>query len=191
MRRNYSAHLRQQRLKRRHLQVASSAMVRHDAPMAALRPHTKTYDPDSRARLGIAVARAREAAGHLYRPSFAKAAGISVASLLKLETGKPVGPSVYEAVSRALPNWTEDTPRVILEHGQIPQPATETEPHEAEPAPTSEDLTERIDRFVEATQRLVMEEKRLAKMREEVYREGEELRAIFGETSITVHREAG
>ncbi|RKT82748.1 hypothetical protein SAMN05421805_104219 [Saccharopolyspora antimicrobica] len=114
-----------------------------------------------------------------------------MASLLKLETGKPVGPSVYEAVSRALPNWTEDTPRVILEHGQIPQPATETEPHEAEPAPTSEDLTERIDRFVEATQRLVMEEKRLAKMREEVYREGEELRAIFGETSITVHREAG
>ncbi|MFL6141621.1 MAG: hypothetical protein ACJ72N_07100 [Labedaea sp.] len=84
------------------------------------RPHTKLYPEEARVRLGLAIVRGREAAGHQWRPSFARAAGISVRSLVKIEKGEPVGAPVYEAIGRALPQWTEDTPRVILEGGPIP-----------------------------------------------------------------------
>jgi hypothetical protein len=91
--------------------------------------------------------RAREADGHMYRPSFATLAGISVASLLKLETGKPVGPSVYEAVARALPEWTEETPRKILE-GEEPQTRTLT--------PTGQQAEgENEDRFHQARKKVL------------------------------------
>lgn len=95
-------------------------VVRHDVPMPAQRVHTKEYAAEDRERLGLAVTRAREASGHPYRPSFAKAAGLSVRSIVNLETGKPVGPVVYEAAARLLPGWTEDTPREILDGGAVP-----------------------------------------------------------------------
>lgn len=45
-------------------------------------------------------------------------------SLVKLERGKPVGPLVYEAAARALPGWTEDTPRTILDDPEAPTTPT-------------------------------------------------------------------
>lgn len=99
--------------------------------MDAQRPHTKDYSPEARERLGLAVQRAREAAGHTFRPSFADKTGVGITSLVKLERGKPVGPYVYEGAARHLPNWTEDTPRDILEGGPAPAVADVR----AEPAP--------------------------------------------------------
>lgn len=94
----------------------------HHERVTALRPHTKLYDKTARVRLGLAVARAREAAGYQFRPAFEKAAGVGSTSLWKLENGDPVGPLVYEAVARALPGWNEDTPRQILEGESAPTP---------------------------------------------------------------------
>lgn len=112
--------------------------------MGALRPHTKDYPTDARERLGLAVQRAREAADYPFRPAFAKATGIGMTSLVKLERGQPVGPLVYETVARQL-GWTEDTPRVILEGGPIPDPmprARETE------APSTTEMSEARSRLV-------------------------------------------
>lgn len=111
--------------------------VRNHVRMSATRPHTKDYSQTDRDRLGVAVQRAREAVS-AYRPKFAALAGIGVTSLVKLETGKPVGPYVYETVSRALPSWTEDTPVVILKGGEAPQiPARPTVAPEAnDPMPS-------------------------------------------------------
>lgn len=102
--------------------------MRHDALVGDARVHTKSYGEQGRIRLGLAVTRAREAAGHPFRPSFARAAGISVRSLFKLETGVPVGPVVYEAVARVLPGWTDGTPRAILEGAAAPVIAPEHPP---------------------------------------------------------------
>lgn len=88
--------------------------------MPATRPNTGEYSKAARDRLGVAIERAREGAGHPFRPSFAEAIGKSVRSLFKLEKGQPVGPSVYEAAARALPNWTLDTPQAILEGAEPP-----------------------------------------------------------------------
>ncbi|MGH3516208.1 MAG: hypothetical protein ACRDQ7_02070, partial [Haloechinothrix sp.] len=72
--------------------------------------------------------------GHRWRTTFARAAGISVRSLNSLESGDPgVGQSILFAVGRALPNWTEDTPKMILEGGPIPSTATDEAPPEWEP----------------------------------------------------------
>lgn len=100
--------------------MAWCVTVRHDALVTSVRPHTRDYTDEARQSLGLAFTRARELAGHKWRPSFAKAAGIAVRSLVKLEKGEPVGPTVYEAAARALPGWTEDTPRAILEGGEAP-----------------------------------------------------------------------
>ncbi|ONI73117.1 hypothetical protein ALI144C_45030 [Actinosynnema sp. ALI-1.44] len=90
----------------------------------ARRLRTADYPIESRHRLADAVTRAREAAGHPYRPSFAEAAGIGVRSLEAVESKKDNAQSVTEkilhAIGRALPHWTEDTPRMILEGGPIP-----------------------------------------------------------------------
>jgi transcriptional regulator with XRE-family HTH domain len=110
--------------------------------MADLRPSTKAYPSAARKQLGLAVTRAREAAGFPYRPAFAKAAGVSVRSILKLEQGDPVGAPIYEAAARALPGWNEGTPRLILEGGAPPvTDSVETpgdapsQPGEGEPNP--------------------------------------------------------
>ncbi len=57
---------------------------------------------------------------HPYRPSFATLIGKSVRSLVKLEQGEPVGPTVYEAAADHLPGWTRDTPKNILEGAEPP-----------------------------------------------------------------------
>lgn len=114
------------RSRRRHISAVSCQIVRHHDGVTARRPHTKLYEQSDRERLGKAVARAREAAGFKFRPAFEKASGVGSTSLYKLEAGDPVGPTVYEAAARALPNWTEDTPRLILE-GADPPPTTPME----------------------------------------------------------------
>jgi hypothetical protein len=96
-------------------------MVRDTAPMVDPRPHTRSFPEQARRTLGLAIVRAREAVGYPKRPAFAATAGISVRSLLKVESGDPVGASVYEAVARVLPGWDEDTPRRILEGGPVPR----------------------------------------------------------------------
>lgn len=93
--------------------------------VTGLRPHTKTFSQEARDRLGIAFARAREAAGYTSRPAFASVSRVGVTSLWKLESGKPVSAVVYEAAARALPNWTEDTPLSIL-RGEDAAPPAET-----------------------------------------------------------------
>lgn len=112
---------RQKRLERRRRHGASCTLVRYGACVAVTRPHTRDYSPEARQRLGLAVQRAREAMGpHPYRPSFANLIGKSVRSLVKLEAGDPVGPTVYEAAADHLPGWTRDTPKAILEGGEAP-----------------------------------------------------------------------
>jgi transcriptional regulator with XRE-family HTH domain len=79
-----------------------------------------------RITLALAVAKAREAAGYSTRTAFAKAVGKSIRSINALEAGDPtVGQSVLFAVARVLPNWTEDTPKTILEGGPIPPTVAE------------------------------------------------------------------
>lgn len=86
--------------------------------------------------------RAREAAGYLSRPTFVKELPIGLTSLVKLETGKAVGATVYEAVGRelgrTLQGWDVDTPRVILDGGPIP-------PNDVEPPPEPDLLTPQDD----------------------------------------------
>lgn len=106
-------------------------MLRDDAHMATRRPRTSEYGSAARERLGLAVTRAREAAGYRSRPSFADATKIGLRTLLKLEKGEPVGPATYEAVGRFLPGWDEDTPRAILEGGTLP-PAAKAAPKSAQ-----------------------------------------------------------
>lgn len=120
--------------------IVLCAVMSHHERVTARRPHTKLYDKTDRVRLGLSVARAREAAGYPFRPAFEKASGVGSTSLWKLENGDPVGPLVYEAVARALPGWTEDTPRQILEGASPPEPpAGESAPGEP-PKPRPEDF---------------------------------------------------
>lgn len=96
---------------------------------------TADYSQRERQRLGEAVAAARKAAGHKFRPSFAKAADVSLRSLADLETGKPgTGEANLLAIAAALPGWTPATPREILEGGPAPDPRAP----EPEPADVSE-----------------------------------------------------
>lgn len=70
---------------------------------------------------------------HPYRPSFAALIGKSVRSLVKLEQGVPVGPTVYEAAADHLPGWTRDTPKAILD-GSSPPTAHEAQETEVSAA---------------------------------------------------------
>lgn len=63
--------------------------------------------------------------GYKFRPAFAKDAKVSLRSLAAVENGEPgVGAANLRAIGRALQGWTEDTPRIILEGGPIPDPQT-------------------------------------------------------------------
>lgn len=112
--------------------------------MPARRVHTKEFSVEARARLGLAITRAREASGHPYRPSFAREVGLSVRSIVNIESGKPVGASVYEAVARGLPGWDENTPQAIL--GGSPAPDVSAAPA-APSVATHEKRTENVDEF--------------------------------------------
>lgn len=95
--------------------------LRHSASVNSSRLRTSDYSDEARIRLGNAVVAGREAIDFKFRPAFAKFAKVSLRSLADLEQGKPgVGETNLRAVARALPNWTKDTPRVILEDGPIP-----------------------------------------------------------------------
>lgn len=94
----------------------------HDnAPVPPSQVTTADYPEDARQRLGLAATRAREASGWIRRADFAERAGISLRSLVKLEQGRPgVGRKVLDAVGRAIPSWSEDTPWGILKGEPIP-----------------------------------------------------------------------
>lgn len=125
----YRRHVRLKTLRRTLPRQGSSwfAVVRHDSPVSDTRPHTRDFSEDARKTLGLEVQRAREAAGHPYRPSFADLAGapLGVRTLLKLEKGEPVGAPVYEAAGRALgrlyQDWSVDTPLRILNGEPAPK----------------------------------------------------------------------
>lgn len=123
-------------------QVAPCTGVNHHVHVAVQRPHTKEFPQEARDVLGLAVIRAREALG-LPQRTFAMTARIGRTSLFKLENGIGVGAVVHEAVGRALPGWTEDTPLSILEGDEPPPLATGLagEP-ELATEPSSDDYSE-------------------------------------------------
>jgi hypothetical protein len=103
--------------------LAFCGTLRHSAEVPNLR--TANYPDHSRQRLAEAVAQARRAAGHTWRPSFATEAGVSRRSLEAVEAHEPtVGVDVLERIGRALGRhfrgWDAGTPRAILEGGDIP-----------------------------------------------------------------------
>lgn len=116
-----------------HPHVAPCGSKREHAPVPSRKLSTTNYPTEARVRLGEAVREARNAAGYMFRTTFARDAGIrSIRSLELLEAGDPgVGEAILFKVARALPNWTGDTPRLILEGGSAPS----TEP-ELPPEPT-------------------------------------------------------
>ena len=96
-------------------------MRNHAAVSPARRLSTTNYSEPQRQRLADAVKKARAAAGYPKRTEFSRAFDINLPSLGLLENAKPgVGESILLAVGRALPTWTEDTPRLILEGGDPP-----------------------------------------------------------------------
>lgn len=102
--------------------------MHHNALVPLPQVTTSDYPEGDRTRLGIAVTRAREAAGWMRRKDLAERANISLRSLAKLEGGDAgVGRLVLEAVGRALPEWTEDTPGLILAGGEPPPTGTVVE----------------------------------------------------------------
>lgn len=123
-------------------------MVRYGARMdTQRRPHTRDFSGYARERLGLAVTRAREAAGYPFRPSFAAEAHISVRSLVKLEQGDPVGARIYESAARVLPNWDEDTPLTVLRDGPIPPTVADEPPLRYPGDPTRQAIWDQFDGF--------------------------------------------
>lgn len=140
---------RTQPISRRRLNLrvtrAQCTSVHQNAAVALPRLNTSDYPEDARAQLARAVTRAREAAGWTRRRDFTDRAGISLRSLVKLEGGEQgVGRRVLEAVGRALPEWTEDTPYDILAGGQAPatSPPDSHEEPAVEPDPTPAPLSD-------------------------------------------------
>lgn len=89
--------------------------------MARTQLRTFDYPEGARVRLGKAVEKARISAGHPKRPSFVALVGISLRSLAHLEQAdRNVTSVVLYPVANALPNWTIDTPEIILNGGPIP-----------------------------------------------------------------------
>ena len=102
-------------------QLAVCTSVHQPVPVARRQVRTGDYSEEMRARLGKAVEEARIAAGYLTRPEFAEKAGVGLRSLVYLEQAdRSVGQKVLFPIARALPNWTADTPRHILEGGEPP-----------------------------------------------------------------------
>lgn len=166
-------------------QVPRCTGVRNHVEVS-LRPSTKEFPLEARERLGVAVQRAREAAGYNSRPAFqALLQNVGLTSLVKLETGKPVGASIYEEVARKLPNWDEESPVTILGGGPIPPTSgpifgnldvsdmdDEPEPEPEQPQPS---LIEQLEGLEQELQELAAEEQRLAERRENVLRRVAEL----------------
>jgi len=120
------------------MQLARRANMRNHAGVARRQLRTSNYTAEDRNRLGEAVEAARLAAGYKFRTEFVRAHGIkNLRGLELLEQGQTgVGQAFLYEVARALPGWTEDTPRAILEgaaappiaaEGTVPDPATDAE----------------------------------------------------------------
>lgn len=104
--------------------LALCGTLRH-AAYVDRRVRTGDYPQEARWRLARAIQEARTAAGHKFRPSFIEATGVSKRSLENAESleanAASVGEAVLHAIARELPNWTSDTPRIILEGGPVPE----------------------------------------------------------------------
>lgn len=105
------------------------------------RVRTANYPAQARARLGEAALKARLAL-NLSRPQLVAAAAklgivLNKKSLELVESGQPgVGQTFLYALGRFLPNWTEDTARVVLEGGDVPPTTTSLPtPGDSQPAP--------------------------------------------------------
>lgn len=115
----------EQRDSGRNLELVFCGTLRHSAAVSPRNLRTASYTEHDRKRLAEAVAQARRAIGHEFRPSFAKEAGIGIRSLESVEANSPtVGVSVLERIGRTLGrhlrHWNVNTPREILEGGPIP-----------------------------------------------------------------------
>lgn len=123
----------------------------HDnAPVPLPQVTTSDYPERARKDLGLAVTRAREAAGWMRRRDLADQAKVSLRSLAKLEGGEPgVGRLVLEAVGRALPGWTEDSPWRILD-GEPAPPTAPDEPPIGQSDEDAEEWTDEDESFFQA-----------------------------------------
>lgn len=105
------------------------------------RLRTASYQPAARRRLAEAVVSARKALGYDEPAGFAKLAGVSPRALWSVENAEPgVGEKVLDKVARAIPGWSTDTPRRILD-GQQPPPVA------ASQSAFSTELQARLDRI--------------------------------------------
>lgn len=118
--------------------------VRENAPVVIAGISTGDYPMEARVHLGTEVKNARLAAGIRSRAALAKLAGVSTKAIGNLEAPRkspPTGYAVLAAVARVLPNWTEETPRRILEGGKAPAP-DQPEPTSIGPAAIYDFLAE-------------------------------------------------
>lgn len=168
------------------------AVVRHDSYVPDTRPHTRTFSDEAREVLGREIQRARETAGHPYRPSFAELAGppLGVRTLLKLEKGKPVSAMVYEAAGRALgrllEDWSAETPLGILRGAPPPQGVPRAGPDSGRDVTGSRER--QVERYPDQEQflRSVIEHLRKQGMpEEEILRSVEEIIAQFKDAQGT------
>lgn len=83
--------------------------------------YSSDFSDEARERLGDAVETTRRALGFETRKQFKVASGIGVRSIEKIELGeKGVGPRIFDRLQRALPGWTTETIRQILDGGPVP-----------------------------------------------------------------------
>ncbi len=96
--------------------------MRNHAHVSRRQLRTSNYSAEARIALGKAVEEARTAAGYKFRTDFARAHDIkNTRGLELLENGKTgVGQAFLFEVADALPNWTRETPRLILEGAPPP-----------------------------------------------------------------------
>lgn len=130
--------------------------MREHAGVARKQLRTSNYSQEARTRLGEAVEAARIAAGYRFRTDFCRAHGIkNLRGLELLEQGKTgVGQAFLYEVADALPNWTRETMRTVLEGGPIPPIKP---PLVVEPEPEEEPWTEEDERVYDALVKLVGE----------------------------------
>lgn len=109
------------------------------APSPRLR--TADYPPAARRRLGDAVIAARKTLGYDEPARFAKLAGVSPRALWSVENAEPtVGEKVLDKIARAIPGWSTETPRRILDGARPPRVAREE-------AAFSPEIQARLDRI--------------------------------------------
>lgn len=117
-------------------QLAVCTGVHQPVRVASRLLRTGDYPEEARVRLGEAVTRARIAAGWPGRPEFIGHVGIGLRSLKYLEQGnRSVSAKILDPVAAALPHWTEDTPKEILEGGEPPALAAAVPPKPSIPEP--------------------------------------------------------